>query len=438
MNLFWFGWDTFSSVIEVITIYFLFEKQLANSRLRISHIIGAIIVFIAELILHILHIDDILLLPVRFVLYLGYACSVFESEKNARIIWGCIAGIMRIAAQIMAYGIASLLDYGHYAEAWFPGSFYFYTEATTTVIYVLITVIATNISNRSNYKFKSVHVVLLIGVCFICIIATSLQMRVVYTLSAIAGTQITQKYAVLVCICFLVVLVLIVWMINSLGKESYRNMEKTLELQQARVEGNYYRDMEASLKAIRELRHDMKTHMHVMRGLMNEGNIEALNKYFYCIEDRYNAECTVFVTNNMMLNALLTSKQLVAERYHIPIRLNYSSQLQAPLSQIDFCSLIGNLLDNAIEACQKVMDEENRYVNISIGDKGDMIYIKVINSTDGIYNIKNGELHTTKIGNTHGIGLKRVASIAESVGGFFDISPEFDSFTAVVMLPFAE
>ena len=93
------------------------------------------------------------------------------------------------------------------------------------------------------------------------------------------------------------------------------------------------------------------------------------------------------------------------------------------------------MLNNALEACRRVPAQKARYIDISIGDKGEMIYIKVKNSTDGYYHMADGRLYSTKKGAGHGIGIRRIRGIAESAGGFFDYIPRGTEFTAVVMLP---
>ena len=227
----------------------------------------------------------------------------------------------------------------------------------------------------------------------------------------------------------------LIFLVFSLGRESQKTLEKTLEGQQARLENEYYRSNEISVNALHELRHDISTHMHVLRSLLDEGRTLELKEYFDSMEAEYKKADGMFMTGNTLLNAMLTNKQMVAEKDGIEIRLSYTTKRIIPLAPMDFCSLVGNLLDNALEACRRVIPEEDRYIDVAVGDKGEMVYIKVKNGTDGYYNVINGFLHTTKQGTGHGVGLKRVRGIAESAGGFFDYIPRGREFTAVVMLP---
>ncbi|WP_343208334.1 sensor histidine kinase [Anaerolentibacter hominis] len=437
MDIFWFLWYAIISSVETISCSYLFTRRIGRHKNRFMPVIGAIILFAAFLLMHTFYVSDMTAALVRFVLYIGYAYLAFGNGWVTRIVWGCIPGLISAAAQTLAYGIASTFNYGDLAGAWLPGSVHFYVTATAAMLQIIIVLAAANAGNPAAGSLTILQLFFLMGMSGVCIAAIHMQMRVVYTLTGFVGTQNTQKSAVFVSICFLILLAALAGLINSLGKESRKAMEKSLELQQVQMESDYYRNLEASVKALRELRHDMQTHMHVMRGLLEIGDDVKLKEYFNSVEERFRADNIVFATDNTMLNAMLTSKQMTAGEYRINMTFSYATQRSIPLAPLDLCSLIGNLIDNGIEACRKVMDDDARYIDLFVGEKGDMVYIKMKNSSNGIYNWDDGELRTTKTGGRHGIGLKRIRKIAESAGGFFDVNPRPDEFTAVVMLPSA-
>lgn len=439
MDIFWFLWQMLVSAVETILACYLFTKRIGNHKDRLKPLVGAVVVFTALLLTGLFRVPDMTAACIRFALYIGYAYLAFGKSRIVRIVWGCIPALVTVIANALAFGIASALNYGDLAGAWMWGSVHFYVSATAVMLQVILVLIAANAGKQDTYQYSlsPVRLAFLVAMSMIAIVAINLQMGVVYTLTGIIGTQATQQSAVFVSLCVVAVSVALVWLVCSLGKESQKTMEKSLEIRQAQLENSYYRSLEISVEGLRGLRHDISTHIHVMKSLIEKGSNEELKNYFNSIERQYQADNAVFVTDNTMLNAVLTSKRMTAREYHIEMEVSYTTKRTIPLSPTDFCSLTGNMIDNGIEACQKVMDENKRYIDISIGDKGDMVYIKVKNCSDGIYSTVDGELRTTKAGGRHGIGLARIRKIAESAGGFFDVNPRPDEFTAVVMLPSA-
>ena len=101
---------------------------------------------------------------------------------------------------------------------------------------------------------------------------------------------------------------------------------------------------------------------------------------------------------------------------------------------METAALFGNLLDNAINAQDAVQGK--KYIQLEVKTKGKMLSITVINSSSGNYRYAKGELATlNKDRATHGLGLKRIKSIAETHGGNLTVTPEDDRFTARVLVP---
>jgi sensor histidine kinase regulating citrate/malate metabolism len=107
-----------------------------------------------------------------------------------------------------------------------------------------------------------------------------------------------------------------------------------------------------------------------------------------------------------------------------------------PIENTDLCSILSNLLDNAIEASCKL--NENRYINIEMITFKNQFNIKIVNATNGEYKLENGKLKTTKSGDLHGIGIGHVKSIVESYGGILNVNPESKSFITHISIPLAQ
>ena len=103
------------------------------------------------------------------------------------------------------------------------------------------------------------------------------------------------------------------------------------------------------------------------------------------------------------------------------------------VSDIDLCVVIGNLIDNAVEACEKV-EAEKRFIRLYIGILRRQLYLSVSNATNEVVRKFDEEYITTKRGN-HGHGLKRINNIVDKYDGYINRKNEPGVFVTEIMLP---
>ena len=103
-------------------------------------------------------------------------------------------------------------------------------------------------------------------------------------------------------------------------------------------------------------------------------------------------------------------------------------------SEIDLCIIIGNLFDNAIEACM-ALPEEERMIRVYMDMKNTQLYMSFTNTTALKKQKKeNGRFFTTK-GAGHGYGLVRIDTIIERCQGYISRNSEDGAFTTEILLP---
>ena len=138
-------------------------------------------------------------------------------------------------------------------------------------------------------------------------------------------------------------------------------------------------------------------------------------------------------SGNVSLDAILNSKLSYAIKQNISVNYKASVPQSLTVSDIDLCVLIGNLVDNAVEACEKLPQEE-RFLRLYIGVFRKQLYISVTNATGEVIKKLDNEYITAKRGN-HGHGLKRIDNTVEKYGGFINRKNEPGVFATEIMLP---
>lgn len=136
---------------------------------------------------------------------------------------------------------------------------------------------------------------------------------------------------------------------------------------------------------------------------------------------------------NSMINTMLVLKRREAEAQNITVRIAAEAPQDMKIEDVDLCSIMGNLMDNAMEACAKVPAE--RWMDVKIGMRAGFLFVVVENCYDGILLQKNNELLTTKEDTeNHGYGTKILRQIASKYQGEVSFAAESTVFRARIML----
>ena len=186
-------------------------------------------------------------------------------------------------------------------------------------------------------------------------------------------------------------------------------------------------------KTMRGWRHDYHNHIQALLAL--SGNEEKTREYLLRLNDDLTTVDTVLKTGNVMVDAILNSKLSLIKSRHIAVNARAVVPASLKVSEIDLCVIIGNLLDNAMEACLRQEREEDRFIRVFIGVMKGQLYLSVTNSTGGEIKKEGRRYLSTKDSPSHGFGLMRVDRIAEKYDGYVNRQHEEGVFATEVLLP---
>lgn len=192
----------------------------------------------------------------------------------------------------------------------------------------------------------------------------------------------------------------------------------------------YYAEVENMYTKMRGFRHDYRHHIQTMKVHAANGEYEAIDRYLDMLdEDLTNVE-TVVRTGNKMADAILNSKLSLAAQREITVKAEAKIPVALSVSELDLAIIIGNLLDNAMEACMELPPEE-RLIRIYMEIKGNYLYLALTNTAGGQ---KKRDFRSHK-GDGHGLGLKRVDAIVKKYGGYVTRASEDSAFSTEILLP---
>lgn len=232
--------------------------------------------------------------------------------------------------------------------------------------------------------------------------------------------------------CFTIIFLLT----NSISNNHLKSLTQNYE-HQIEVQAKYYKELAAANYDSRRFRHDYKNMQIAIEKLLADGkNQEALQLIQECGNaiDNPDGLQGAFDTGNGIADALLTDKQQTAKLYNAVIHFQ-GAIAQDALLPTDLCVILGNTLDNAIEACQKLPPETEKTISITCSCNSGFLFLTVCNPVAEKVIVQNNRVATTKEDKTlHGFGLYSLQSVVKKYNGELHLHSTEDSFTVNIDL----
>lgn len=196
----------------------------------------------------------------------------------------------------------------------------------------------------------------------------------------------------------------------------------------------HYDEVEIMYRKMRSWRHDYHNHIQVIKANLSLKQYGQAEDYLDKLDEDLTTVDTVLKTGNVMVDAILNSKLSLLQEKKISVDATAIVPEDISISGIDLSILIGNLIDNAMEACVQIPEEKDRFIRIYIDIIKKQLYISVTNSMCGKAKRIGGHFLSTKqVG--HGFGLLSIDRIVAKYHGYINRQTEEKLFATEVMLP---
>ena len=196
----------------------------------------------------------------------------------------------------------------------------------------------------------------------------------------------------------------------------------------------HYAEVENMYNQIRGFKHDYRNHIQAMKSHVAAGELDAIKQYLESLDSELDAIEPIIKTGNRMADAILNSKISFARAKKIRVIADANIATELTTSEVDLCIILGNLLDNGIEACISLA-EDDRLIRIYMEMKNTQLYISVTNTAPHGKRRKLGKRFLTTKGEGHGFGLARIDYIVERHGGYLSRNSEDGAYSTEILLP---
>ncbi len=425
-----FGISLFDAVLCVYFISKFNDVSLSPRYNKLS--IPAVLVIFGFSIINDLFLAGFNLLGtfIFLVLYILYAISVVDKKYIKALVSACIFEVVFVLLSSLLYLIITFIinDYDQISQG-ANGIFrYTYVIIHKIALFVVLKIILMVFSADSSVETK--HGI----IAFLFSFATILGLGATMYIASVVDAERIQLQTIILTVAFTfsnVALYVLIYQMQKYQRSKYelRLLQEKIAFEEAR-----HSDATAIWSNIRKVQHDMKQHITIISGFIDDNKIDSCKEYLNELLPKAGNIGNLITSDNKVLDYLINSK--LAPLTDTKIVISGSIGDLSDIKEFDLVCLMGNILDNAIEALEKIESPFDKRIELLFVRQNSNRIIICKNTIECSVLSTNKELKTTKKSkDAHGYGTKIIAKIVSDYHGIVDYFEEFNMFGVQVILP---
>lgn len=364
--------------------------------------------------------------PIIFMIVniLSFFFISFNYEKNVifKIINSIFAYIFLLIIDVIITMLTGLTNINPFHENEYNSIF-------GVILIRIIWVVLTNIFNR--YKSNSYNTIKLPLQYYLSILAVLVGTLYLF-IKLLSFEEATILDLIVSIIFVLTINTIIIVLFENLYKLFTLKIETNILIEQTRAYENQNEVISSATETLSSLKHDIKNHISILCELNRNGKIKELQEYISNMQSQINEIDNISRSNNFIFDSILNLKLKNLEDIDLTVEIDVPNNIE--ILAYDLMVILGNLLDNSLEALYKL--EKNRVLKITSKISKENLLIFIDNSFNNEISFQNGNfLSTKKNKDNHGIGLKNVKKVLKSYGGYLNINYTKEIFSVTIVIP---
>jgi len=417
----------------LLCVYFISKFNHASfSPKKNKFIIPALIILFAFSIINDMFLQGFSVLGtiIFLVLYIAYASCVANKKYIRALLSACIFEIVLILSSTIIYLIITFVikDYDQLIQGSNNSLRYIYLLIHKITLFVVFKIIlmAFKLDNAIEPKQGIL--------AFIFSFTTILGLGATMYIASIFESEQIQSQIMIIVMAFIFSNVALYVLIYQMQKYQENKYELKLLQEKMAFEEVRHNDATAIWSNIRKVQHDMNHHLTIVLGYLDDNNVDDCKSYVKELLPHTNSIGNIISSDNTTLDYLINSKLTPLTDTQIVISGSIGDL--SDIKELDFVCLMGNILDNAIEAVQKIKNASERRIELLFLRQNSNRIIICKNTIERSVLQTNKDLKSTKSNkDAHGFGTKIIAKIVSDYGGMVDYFEEFNMFGIQVVLP---
>lgn len=235
-----------------------------------------------------------------------------------------------------------------------------------------------------------------------------------------------DSFLIFVLLTLLYINITIVFYAEAMRASEHRRRHSELAEQQYAMQKEYYQRLHENQEETRALWHDIKKYVLAMQAFANQKDAPQLCQIVQQADETLASISTVVDVDNVVISSILDNYARAAQEAEIPLHIDVLVPPTLSISPVDLYIILGNTLDNAIEACTPLPKEQRR-IDVMLRKENGILFYRIQNSCDVSEKV---HLH----GRYHGYGLSNVRKCAARYNGVVNLTKTSNSYTVEVLL----
>ncbi len=413
-----------SSIVHVLLGMLLLARfyrpgQLFNKKMAVAGVCGGAV----AVVLSICPLSQLQMVYLEILLLMILAKILLQIEMRNSLL---VVMLYEIAVWLGVFIVSVASSVWWKSEA-FMNTVHLYGQLPIWIVHILFVIILTYVIKNADIGAKEAF--------RITSVIAIIEMFATVTISGMEISYISTD-TVYMWLIFSMVLLMNVLFLYILYQRRMEQEVVKLKQEQAELLEKDYKTLNQAYEINAKLFHDFHNHIGALQQMLAHEKYEEAADYLDALQEPVRGMANTVWTGDDTVDYLINSKMTAASEYGIAFHAEVEFPRNANIQGVDLCAIIGNLIDNALDATKQNEKQEDRKISLTIRRIHQMLVIKVENPyTVPIEQKETGELQTTKKQEgLHGWGLKSAKTAAEKYDGMVRTTCEDNIFRAVATL----
>lgn len=359
---------------------------------------------------------------------LGYSMIVFSEKWYIKVVWNaCLAALM-LGIVSACSSLALFMTQLSWERLMEPSLRRVVFVLTSNIIALIVLYIVAQIKLRQSGMTR-----IALSVYALLNVALILGVEMLYNLSWLPGIPDRIIFTATFAQFFAAICALVLFDLLSHRTEAQMRMEAQMET--ARITETHYQEMRMLYARLAEYQHDLKHQHALLKEMISKGQARQAQDYLEQLHK--NTLPVQYTTGNLAVDALLSVKGLSIQQAGVHFAYESCPLAEFPMEETAFCAMLGNLLDNAVEAVQR-LPRGNWEIGLKIVRIRDMLCITCVNDANEDSVIRKGSAFlSSKREGKSGYGVESIRRTVQQADGIFTFKCVGGKAIVEITVPFS-